>query len=69
MPETSPEELRALAREKFGREPTDAELKLVSSRLPALAKMADRLWEWQSRLGDIEPATTYFVPREAKDDQ
>jgi hypothetical protein len=61
MPEISMEELRTLAREKFGRELTDAELSLVGSRLPSLARVADRLSQWQSRLGDTEPATTFYI--------
>ena len=61
MPEIPMEELRTLARKKFGRELTDAELKLVASRLPSLAQVADRLLQWQSRLGDTEPATTFYI--------
>jgi len=68
VPEISTEELRKLAREKFGRELTDAEAQLIATRLPALARMADLLLQWQSRLGDIEPATTYCVPHEARND-
>lgn len=62
MPELSTDELRKLAREKFGRELTEAELELIASRLPALTHVADRLLQWQSGLNDIEPATTYSVP-------
>lgn len=69
MPEMSTEQLRTLAREKFGRELTDTELKLIASRLPALARVADRLLQWQSRLGDIEPATTYRVPERGQNDR
>jgi hypothetical protein len=61
MPEMSTEELRTLAREKFGRELTDAELNFVASRLPYLAQVADRLLQWQSELGDTEPAITFYI--------
>jgi hypothetical protein len=61
MPQISREELLTLARDKFGRELTDAELKLVASPLPSLAQVADRLLQWQSRLGDTEPATTFYI--------
>jgi len=56
MPQISREELRTLARDKFGRELTDAELPL-----PSLAQVADRLSQWQSQLGDTEPATTFYI--------
>jgi hypothetical protein len=69
MTEITREELRRLAREKFGRELTDAEAELIASRLPALAQVANRLLQWQSQLGDIEPATTYNVPTEARRDR
>jgi hypothetical protein len=58
MPDMSTEALRMLARRKFGRDLTDAELTFIAS---LLAEVADRLLKWQSRLGDIEPATTYRV--------
>jgi hypothetical protein len=61
MPKISREELRTLARDKFGRELSDAELELVASRLPYLAQVADRLLQWQSRLGDTEPATIFYI--------
>ena len=63
MPKIPMEELRRLAHEKFGRELTDAELKLVASRLPSLAQVADRLLQWQLRLGDTEPGTTFYISR------
>jgi hypothetical protein len=61
MPKISREELRTLARDKFGRALSDAELELVASRLPYLAQVADRLLQWQSRLGDTEPATIFYI--------
>ena len=69
MAEITTEGLRRLAREKFGRELTDTEAELMASRLPALAQVADLVLQWQTQLGDSEPATTFNVPREAGRDQ
>lgn len=62
----SREKLRTLARDKFGRELTDAELKLVASPLPSLAQVADRLLQWQSRLGDYRARYYFLHPPERR---
>ena len=69
MQEQTTEEVRKLARQKFGRELTDAEAQILASRLPALAEAADRMLTWQSKLGDIEPATIYSVRNKARDER
>ena len=63
MQEQTMEELRKLARQKFGRDLTDAEVQILATRLPVLAEAADRMLIWQSRLDDIEPATIFTVQR------
>lgn len=62
-------ELRKLAREKFGRDLTDAEIQILATRLPALAEAADRMLAWQSKLGEIAPATIFSVRDEASHDR
>lgn len=56
------EELRKLAREKFGRELTDAEAQLFAARLPSMAQAADVLLVWQSKLGETAPAINFSLP-------
>lgn len=63
------EELRKLAREKFGRDLTDAEAQRFAARLPSMAQAADLLLVWQSRLGETAPATNFAVRREARNDR
>jgi hypothetical protein len=62
-------QLRKLAREKFGRDLTDAEAQLLAPRLPDLAAAVDLLSNWQSRLGDVAPATSFAVHCEVRDDR
>jgi hypothetical protein len=50
MPELTIEELRKIAREKFGRDLTDAEAQSLALALARLAPMADQLLWWQSQL-------------------
>jgi hypothetical protein len=69
MPEITTEELRKLAREKFGRDLTDAEVQRVARPLPALAPAVDRLLWWQSQLGETEPATIYSLSYEVRNEQ
>ena len=69
MPEPPVEELRKIAREKFGRDLTDAEAQSLARALPALAPVADRLLWWQSQLGETEPATIYSLSSQVRNDK
>jgi hypothetical protein len=46
---------------------TSAELSLVAEMLAALADAGRAITEWQTHLGETEPATTYRVSNEASD--
>jgi hypothetical protein len=69
MPKLTIEELRKIAREKFGRDLTDAEAQSLARALARLAPMADRLLWWQSQLGETEPATIYSLSSEVRNDE
>jgi hypothetical protein len=66
MTEPTPAEADKLARHTSDPQPTNVEAQLVAEQLAVLADVGRRIEEWQHRLDEIEPATTYRVPREAQ---
>lgn len=65
MTELSTDELRALAREVFGRELSDAEAEAFRPRLPTMVRNVRTIRERARDLGAIEPA---LVPQALKGD-
>jgi hypothetical protein len=69
MSEPSAEEVRKLGLKRLGRPPTEAEAKRIGMQLASLAELGSVTAEWQNRLGEIEPATTYRVLSEVGNGQ
>jgi hypothetical protein len=63
------DEIRKLAREKFGRDLTDEEAQRIAPRLPSLAASVDLMSLWQSKLGETAPATNFTARREVPNDR
>lgn len=63
MSELSTEELRALAREVFGRDLSDARIEACRARLPTMARNVRRLRERERDLGALEPALVPQLPK------
>jgi len=62
MSELSNEELRALAREVFGRDLADAEIEAYRARLPTTVGNVRTVRERARHLGSLEPAPVVRVP-------
>jgi hypothetical protein len=57
----SVDELKAMAREIFGRELSDTQAKAYRGRLPTMVKNVERLRAWEPRLRQAEPALVQRV--------
>jgi hypothetical protein len=57
----SVDELKRMARETFGRELSDAQVKAYRGRLPTMVRNVHRLREWLPRLRQVEPALVQRV--------
>jgi hypothetical protein len=55
------DELKAMARETFGRELSDAQANAYRGRLPTMVKNVARLRAWEPRLRHAEPALVQRV--------
>jgi hypothetical protein len=64
MPEVTAEEVRKLGLERLGRLPTEAEANDILMQLTSVAELCRVTVDWQGRLGEVEPATTYRVTSE-----
>ena len=62
MTQPSVAELQAIARDVFGRDLSAAQADRYRGRLPVMAQAARAIQEWESRLGDIEPAAAHRTP-------
>jgi hypothetical protein len=56
MSRPSPDDLKRMAREAFGRELSDAQAEAYRGRLPTMAKNVRLLRDRERRLGTIDPA-------------
>ena len=56
MSRPSLDDLKAMARETFGRELGEAQAEAYRGRLPTMARNVRLLRDWERRLGAIDPA-------------
>jgi hypothetical protein len=68
MAKPTTEELKAMARETFGRELSDEEAEAYRGRLPTMVQNVQRLRAWEPRLRHAEPALVQQVIGGGSDD-
>ena len=61
MVKPTTEQLKAMARETFGRELSDDQVEAYRGRLPTMVRNVQRLREWEPRLRHAEPALVQRV--------
>ena len=68
MAKPTTDELKAMARENFGRELSEAQAQAYRGRLPTMVRNVRRLRDWAPRLREAEPALVQRVIGGGRDD-
>lgn len=67
MARPTTEELRAAAREAFGRELDDAQVEAYRGRLPTMIRNIETLRSWEPKLRTAEPSQVQRLVAEKRD--